>query len=241
MNGFTDIHTHILPGVDDGAKDLSEALALVRMAWMNGTRTMFLTPHYRGVYKRNSIQLLREKYEQFSAMAAAQCPGMRLYLGNEIYYEANVPEKLESGQILTMNDSRYVLLEFSGASLRSHVLSGVSEVVRYGYIPIIAHVERYDVFHTNPDLVSEVLNYGALLQVNAQSVMGENGFKVKRFCHKLLKQQMVHFVASDAHDALRRAPILRQCFLRVQKKYGAQYASWIFFENAEAMISNLAI
>ena len=238
INGFTDIHTHILPGVDDGAKDMREARALVKLAWENGTRTMILTPHYRGVYKKNTPDHLREVFDGFCRVVAEEFPGMKLYLGNEIYYQTEVPERLEQGRILPLCGSQYALLEFRSGSLRSQVVMGVSETVRCGFTPIIAHAERYEIFRKDKTLTDEVLEMGALIQLNADSVMGRHGFGVKRFCHDLLKTQRAHFIASDAHDAENRPPLLRESFLRVHKKYGAEYAARVFYHNAQAVIEN---
>lgn len=238
MNGFTDIHTHILPGVDDGAQEMAEALGLVKLAWENGTRTLILTPHYRGIYKKNTPEQLRQRFELFCGTVSRQFPGMRLYLGHEIYYQVAVPERLAQGIVLPMCDSQYALLEFSGNSRRSQVVTGVSETTRNGFVPIIAHAERYEVFRKDRTLVNEVLEMGALIQLNADSVMGVHGFGVKRFCHELLKKEQAHFIASDAHDAKNRPPLLRKCFLYVHKKYGAEYAARVFYHNAQAVIEN---
>lgn len=240
MNGFTDIHTHILPGVDDGAAGMPQALELVRMAWKNGTRTLFLTPHYRGKFKE-SPQWLRESFSMFSQMVREELPAMKLVLGSEVHYEADMPERIQQKQVLSINDSQYLLLEFRGSSLRSQIIAGVSEVIRCGFIPIIAHVERYQEFLTDDSLVPEVLEKGALVQLNADSVMGQNGLRVKKFCHRMLKEQMVHFIASDAHDTRKRPPLLRDCFLRVHKKYGEEYAAQVFYHNAQAVIENQVI
>lgn len=238
MNGFTDIHTHILPGVDDGAADTQKACELVRMAWQNGTRTMFLTPHYRGEYKENTPVWLQETFSLFCQLVASELPDMKLYLGNEIYFETDVPEKLLAGEVLSLNGSQYVLLEFRAGSLRSQIVTGVSEAIRYGFTPIIAHAERYDIFRKDITLTDEVLKMGALIQMNADSIMGVHGFSVKRFCRKLLKEQKVHFIASDAHDSKKRPPHLRDCFLKICKKYGQAYAVRLFYENAQAVIEN---
>lgn len=241
MRGFTDIHTHLLPGVDDGAESMSHALRLLRMAWQNGTRTLILTPHYRGKYKQNTPAMLKENFVWLQEMTAAELPGIQLYLGQEIAYENDVPEAMHQGNVLTINDSGYTLLEFRTNSLRSHIITGVSETVRCGFIPIIAHVERYDVCRADPALVEALLDLGALLQFNADSVLGERGFGVKRFCHQLLKERKVHFIASDAHDAVRRPPLLRECFLKLYKKYGAEYAEELFYGNAQAVIENQTV
>ena len=241
MRGFTDIHTHLLPGVDDGAQCKSQSLLLLRMAWENGTRTVVLTPHYRGTYKRNTPGMLRQNFAELQETVSAELPGMQLYLGQEIAYETEAPEAMHQGMALTVNDSRYVLLEFRTNSLRSQITNGVSAMIYYGFIPIVAHIERCDIARKEPDLSEELLYMGALLQLNADSVLGANGFGIKRFCHKLLKEQQVHFIASDAHDPVQRPPYLQECFLRVSKKYGPDYATALFFKNAQAVIENRII
>ncbi len=241
MRGFTDIHTHLLPGVDDGAQSMSQTLCLLRMAWDNGTRTVVVTPHYRGKYKQNTPAMLAENFAWLREMAAAELPGMHLYLGQEIAYENDVPEAMHRGKALTMNGSSYALLEFRTNSLASHIITGVSETVRCGFVPIVAHVERYDICRADPALVEELLDMGALLQLNADSVLGANGFGVKRFCHRLLKERKAHFVASDAHDSRHRPPLLRECFLKIHKKYGAEYAERLFYGNAQTVIENRTI
>lgn len=241
MKGFTDIHTHLLPGVDDGAESMSRSLRLLRMAWENGTRTVVLTPHYRGKYKQNTPAMLKENFAWLCEMVKTELPGMRLYLGQEIACENDIPEAMDQGKVLSMNGSGYVLLEFRTNSLASHMITGVSETIRCGFIPIVAHVERYDICRTDQDLVEELLDLGALLQLNADSVLGANGFAVKRFCHKLLKAQKAHFIASDAHDTTHRPPLLRECFLKIHKKYGAEYAAGLFYGNAQAVIENRTV
>lgn len=241
MRGFTDIHTHLLPGADDGAESMPQTLRLLRMAWDDGTRTVILTPHYRGKYKKNTPDLLRENFLWLREMAAQELPGMRLYLGQEIAYETDAPEAMHRGAVLTLNGSRYALLEFRPNALRSQLITGVSETIRCGFIPIVAHVERYEISRADQTLVDELLDMGALLQLNADSVLGSNGFAVKRFCHKLLRGGKAHFIASDAHDTTHRPPLLRECFLRVYEKYGQQYAAGLFYENAQAVIENRII
>ncbi len=237
-NGFTDIHTHILPGVDDGAPGMEAARKLVQLAWDNGTRTIFLTPHYRGVYKKNTPEVLQDIFGRFQQEMETDFPGLRLYLGSEIHYQTEVPELLASGKILSLTGSQYVLLEFQTNSLRSQVVSGVYETIRYGFIPIIAHAERYDIFRSDMSLVDEVLELGALIQLNADSIMGKKGFGMKRFCHKLLKSQCAHFIASDSHDPAQRPPLLQDCYSLVCKKYGEEYAAQVFYYNAQAIIEN---
>lgn len=236
MRGFIDIHTHILPGVDDGAANMQEACHLVRMAWQDGAAALFLTPHYRGDFRGYSPRRLQEIFSQLKEQVAREMPDIQLYLGTEVRFDADVPEKLLQGEILSMGGSDFVLLEFAAQAMKSQILMGVSETVRYGFTPIVAHAERCETFRAYPALVDEVRHLGGYIQVNADSVMGAHGYSVKRFAHRLLKEQKVDFVASDAHDRQSRSPLLSKCFLRVRKKYGEEYAARVFCENACSII-----
>jgi protein-tyrosine phosphatase len=230
-----DIHTHILPGADDGAKDMQEALSLVRLAWDNGTTGIVLTPHHRGTFK-NDPDSLRERFRLFQKAVHKEVPKMKLWLGCEIRYQSDIPQKIQQGALLTMCDSRYVLLEFASTAFRSHIVSAIRECEDIDKIPIIAHAERYDAFHQDASLVDEVLRMGARIQLNADSIMGKCGFRVKRLCHKLLKAKKVHFVASDAHDSKYRRPVLLPCYNRIRKKYGEEYAKQLFWYNPRTLI-----
>ena len=236
MDGFIDIHTHLLPGVDDGAADMTEALRLVHIAYQNGTRAIVLTPHYRGRFKKSSAERSQTEFSAFSNMVKQEIPQMKLYLGSEAYYERDLPRLLMEKAVLSINNSRYCLLEFSPGVLRSQLTTGVSEVIGHGFTPILAHAERYNVLRKQDDLLDEVLNMGALIQVNADSIMGKRGFLIKMFCNRLLGRKQVHFVASDAHDDKIRPPMLRKCFLHIHKKYGAEFARQLFFENAHTVL-----
>ena len=115
------------------------------------------------------------------------------------------------------------------------VVNGVYEVVRNGYTPILAHAERFEVFRKDPGLADEVLKNGAMIQLNADSVMGKNGFFVKRYCDSLLRENKVHFIASDAHDLKKRPPILKPCYDMIKKEYGCEMADNLFSENAQVL------
>ena len=238
MNSFSDIHCHLLPGVDDGAKDIADAMEMLAIAYEDGIRTIVFTPHYRGRYKKNTPEQLRKVFFQLRQCVAEAFPDMRLYLGQEIAYEQDAPSALQEQRALTLGDSDYCLLEFSPDALGSRILSGVAETLRYGYWPIVAHAERCMALRKDPSLVDEILHMGGFIQLNADSVMGRWGFRVKHFCGKLLKEEKAHFIATDAHDAKDRPPKLRDCWQKVSKKYGNEYAARLFESNVRAVTEN---
>lgn len=232
-----DIHTHILPGVDDGAKDMQEALSLVHQARENNTRAIVLTPHYRAPHKIDADTLYK-RFCLFRKAVQKELPQMTVYLGCEIRYQSNIPEMLAAHKLLSMYHSRYILLEFPSTAFSTHILSAVRECVTGGIVPIIAHAERCDAFHHDPELTGKILELGALLQLNADSVMGKTGLRNKKLCHKLLQEKKAHFVASDAHDGVRRPPLLRDCYIHIQDKYGEDYAQKLFWDNPQALVKN---
>lgn len=234
--GFVDIHTHILPGVDDGAKDLADALNLLHMARKNGTTDVILTPHYRGKFRKNTPEQLRACFETLNAEVRRSIPDMNLYLGNEAAMDRELGEKIAEGRVLSINDSRYVLLEFDYSCAYIRMMDGVMNVFSCGYIPIIAHAERYDILRKNKRLIDEILQLGALVQINADSVLGKAGLGTKWYCRRLLGQGKVHFIASDAHDEQERTPVLGECFQYVSKRYGEDYAWALFRDNAQALL-----
>ena len=234
---FVDIHCHILPGVDDGAENTEQAVALLQQAWEDGIGTVVLTPHYRGRYRGNVEKRIRPRVEHLQREIRHLLPDMELYLGSEIGYELDVSEKLTDGTLLSMNGTRYVLLEFRSNCFRSRVMEGVLELINFGYVPIIAHAERYEIFLNNKDIADEVLGLGALIQINADSVLGKRGLKTRWFCQRMLRQRKVHFIATDAHDHENRPPQLRKCYELVRRKYGEAYAQALFSGNARVVLS----
>ena len=235
--GFTDIHTHLFPSVDDGAPNIETTLELARIAWENGTGRLFLTPHFRRDSKIRPPEWYREAFQSVHSVVRERFPELELYLGSEIAYEVDVPELLSEGKLLTMNGSEYVLLELHTGMNERSIVNAVYETVRCGFTPILAHVERFEVFRKKKELTDKVIDNGALIQLNAESVMGKNGFLVKKFCHKLLKENKVHYIASDAHDAIKRPPMLRQCYKMVAKGYGTNTANRLFYQNARILFA----
>lgn len=237
MEGFVDIHCHILPGVDDGAPDLEQSLALIDMAWKDGTTALVLTPHHRRPFD-SSPEQLRAVFDQLRGQVAGLYPELELYLGSEAAWERGLPEELSRQEVLTLGGTGYVLLEFRTGTSRAKIINGTLEVLNSGFMPIIAHAELYDSFLKDPTLADELIGYGARIQLDADSVMGRHGRRIKRLCHRMLKHGQVHFIASDAHDCTERPPLLGACFQRVCKKYGQDQAAELFWENARAVLAD---
>ncbi len=238
MQPTIDIHCHVMPGVDDGSPDMACSISMLKIAEKNGITHMILTPHHKPMHHNVSPEhnvLYRKKLQE-----AAREEGLKikLFSGNEIYYSDETMDQLIDGQICPLAGSEYVLVEFHPTATFKAIQNAAYRVQGAGYIPIIAHVERYSDIVSHPARVEDLTDMGCYIQVNASSVMGEYGFGISHFCKKLLKSELVHFVASDAHDAKRRAPKLLDCRKYIERKYGEGYAAKLFFLNAASVIRN---
>ena len=233
-----DIHCHIMPGVDDGSPDIATSLEMLRIADKNGITHLILTPHHKPMHHNVSPEhnvAYRKKLQEAAANAGIKA---KLFSGNEIYYSDETMEELEAGKICSLAGSDYVLVEFHPTNPYKAIQNAANRVQAAGFIPIIAHVERYSDIVSHPARVSDLIEMGCFIQVNASSVMGKYGFGISHFTKKLLKENMVHFVASDAHDTGRRAPHLLDCRNYIERKFGEDYGKKLFFTNPANVIRN---
>lgn len=236
MQGLIDIHTHIVPGVDDGARSVEEAARLLQMEYRNGVEAVILTPHYRKGMFETPPEVVEEQYKKIWKMANRSRSGMKVYLGCEYHTNREMVAELNAGKRPTMAGSRYVLTEFSSTHSYEILRNQIYELVATGYIPIVAHAERYSCLLKKPELVEELRALGAEIQITSGSILGEAGWGVKRFCWKLLKKKSVQYIASDAHDLKERCPNLQQCAEVLEKKLGCRYAEQIFIRNPRRII-----
>lgn len=238
MEGYTDIHCHIIPCVDDGAKNLEYAVRMLRIAYWEGFRNIILTPHYHGgrmeadIDKINHfLQIFKEEVEKFDYL-----PTMNLYTGCEIFYFPSICEWLEQGKLLTLAGSDYVLLEFGYKTDFRNIKDGITNVRNNGYIPIIAHAERYSALVSSKSEIDDLISRGAYIQVNARAFAGD--FKTKSFIKSLLKNDQVHFIATDCHNPTDRAPSIKKAADYIKKHYGEDYLNHLLIENPSCILEN---
>ena len=234
MQRTIDIHSHVLYGVDDGAKTISESLDMLQEAADQGITDMILTPHYHKEifpYPVDRVlkHFLRLKKESHNI-------GVQLHLGCECRVSDTLAMDLRSNRCSSLNFGEYVLTEFSDSVSYDGICRYIQELIQSGYTPILAHIERYECLRKNPDLVEDLSELGAMVQLNADSILGMLGRPVKQFCHKVLKEELADFVASDAHDCKDRPNRLGKCRKHVEKKYGVSYARKLFCTNAEHIL-----
>lgn len=229
---YIDIHSHVLPYIDDGARDAEMSLAMLRLAESEGISDIIVTPHYRKGHYKGERRQIEKVLSEMRDLMKQEGIHVNLYPGNEIYYHSELEEKLESGMISTMNSTEYVLVEFSPMEDFMYIRRAVDDLFSMGYIPIIAHVERIQCVEKSIERARELKRIGCDLQVNAASVVGETGFWCKRFVHKLLREELVDYIGTDAHDDKKRRPVIKKCADILYRKYNQVYVDEILFQNA---------
>lgn len=197
-----DFHSHILPGIDDGAKNWDEFIEIARQAIAAGITHIVCTPHF--IYKEAEFKV--ETYFQLLSEATYNLreKGLNITLipGSEVYFVPEILSYLKKGQIITINNSnKYLMVEFARFDIPNNLVEAITCIKNQGITPIIAHPERNLVFSDEPELLVRLIKNGALSQLNVGSITGEYGNKVKRTAELFLKSGMIHLVGSDVHSS----------------------------------------
>lgn len=236
---MVDIHNHILFGVDDGARTIEDSINMIKEEISSGVNQIILTPHFN---KRidASIETINNNFEMLQAQVISENINVELFLGSEVYMDRNYYETIWESSYNTLAGSRYLLVEFSPAEDLKNIPEICYEVSLKGYIPVIAHIERYEDLYDNVKLLSEILKE-ALIQVNAHAIIDKENKSTQRFVTYLLKNQLVSFVASDAHNLHKRGVFMKEAALYVYNHYGLEYMEKIFNNNQRLLIENKTI
>lgn len=190
-----DFHSHILPNVDDGSTSMEETMQLLKEAQDAGFTKIISTSHYVEDYYESNEQ----EREELLKMAKNHYQDIELCLGNEIYITSQIIELIKDKRASTINNSKYVLFELPMNNKAMGAKETVYKLIENGYVPIIAHPERYSYVQDNPEYVEELADMGALFQSNYGSVIGMYGKKAQKTVKKLLEQDLIQFLGSDVH------------------------------------------
>ncbi len=224
-----DIHSHIIPQVDDGPGSLQVSLEMLEIAVEDGITEIVATPHILSNLEFQREKEILARFEELKAEAQAKGLPIKLHLGSEIYIE---PEIDLNHRIATLADNgRYFLIEFPMQGIPVFAAEHFFQVMMEQRTPIIAHPERNAGIIGRPERAAEFVQRGSLLQVNAGSLTGRFGSTVKETAWKLLDAHLVHFVASDAHDTQGRPPKLRRAYDLVAERLGEEWARMLFHDN----------
>ncbi len=230
------MHCHIMPGVDDGSRDIDMSRNMIDIAYGEGIDTVILTPHCKPGPDRVSPDDIRAFADRMTEETRDLGRPVSFYPGNEVLYYTDCIEELDQGRICTLVDSKYVLVEFEPMDDIERICTGVRALMYGGYRPVLAHIERYAVMIGSESNWRRVADMGCLIQVNTSSVIGDFGHKAKAYTKKLLKEHAVHFVATDAHSDRRRAPYMEKCAKYLRKKCGDTYADSLINTNVHRLI-----
>ena len=233
-----DIHCHILPNVDDGSESLEESIAMAKIAESEGITKIVNTSHCHFDFKYKKGNELKLELEKFNQVLKEENINIEVLLGNELYYTSDLIERFDELDFFSMNNSKYILMEFSPINFPKNIEDVIYEIKIRGYIPIIAHAERYKQVQEDVNIVLDCIKEGALIQVNASSILGKNGEKAEDTSKKLLDNNMVHFVATDAHSSNRRRPLIKDSYNYILRNYGKEVSEKLFIENPTAVIEN---
>lgn len=232
---FFDMHLHILPEIDDGASSIEETARMLEMEREQGVLYMCATPHYstKTCYDRKK---LLEAYYRVDALIRERFSDMRLYLGNEVYYSAGTLDALKQREALTLNSSSYVLTEFAPDESYSVVYDGIQTLVREGYIPVLAHVERLGCLWKDPARINELKAMFIPFQMNASSIQGSVLSATVRHCRRLIAEGVIDLLGTDAHGSDWRPPDYRGAALWIEKHCGEQALRRMAFENPRRVL-----
>lgn len=235
-----DMHCHALYGVDDGARTADMTRNMLDTAFKEGIRQVILTPHYNPEIWHRTGKDLARRFREVQEMEGHLHPEMKLYLGSEIFFHENeTPEAYRRHQVPTMAGSRYILFEMMTDVTFDQLRNAVYEAEKYGYIPILAHIERFLCLLREPERVTELRESGCCLQTNAETICGRMGPERRKFIFRCMKRGEIHFVGTDAHrDTGERQMKIRDAWEKVCQRFGADYARELFLENPSRILKD---
>ena len=236
-NNFIDIHSHIIYGVDDGAKTREESINYLHEALKNGVHSIICTPH---ICHGNIEKIEKIKKNFLDIREYAQSIGINLYLGTEILMTSTTTELLRRKRLRSLDGKNYVLVEFKRNENVDieNLIYMLEELMDFGYTPILAHPELY-LNYKSISYMKKIKESGVLLQLDATSIYKKTTTNdIYKFSKKLLKEKLIDFVASDTHCNVKRNYITySRAYKKISKKYGREYANILFVENPKQILS----
>ena len=238
---FVDIHCHLLPGLDNGPSNWEESVAMAEMAAKDGIAAIVCTPHQLGNFPQNTPEIIRDQARRLQRMLLEKGVDLQVLPGADIRIDPDLPRKLCSGQALTLADrGRHVLLELPHELYIS--LDGLLKELRVrGIAGILSHPERNGGIIAQPEILPKLVRQGCLMQITAGSLLGVFGSRIRSFTEWMIKQRLVDFVATDAHDTKRCAPLLSDAFQRVAELADVEMAVDLCCRNAACVAAGLSL
>ncbi|PXW92016.1 protein-tyrosine phosphatase [Streptohalobacillus salinus] len=232
-----DLHSHILPGLDDGAKDIDESLALARAAVKEGISGIVATPHHKTSRYNSDKESVLTCVETLNARLEDESIPLTVYPGQEIRIHGEILEEIIQSELLTINqNNRYLLVEFPTEQIPHYASRLLFDIQTHGYTPVIVHPERNHVFLKEPERLYEFVRNGSLTQLTASSLTGQFGKQIKQFSEQILEHRLAHVIASDAHHVERRGFHMKEACLEIEDAFGSPLLNQLL-ENAHLMLA----
>jgi len=236
-----DLHSHILPNIDDGAADMPTALSMARMAVSDGTTHIACTPHIvPGVYNNTPGEILRAIAELKLALAEANI-NLNLVSGADVHLRPDIVDKLTKEELPRINNSRYFLFEPPHHVLPPKIIPLAKEIIGKGYVPILTHPERLTWIENHYDTICELDELGVAIQLTAMSVTGNFGKRALYWSNRMLEEGRVDIIASDAHNTRSRPPGLARARDVIVDKLGSEEAQKMVKGNPNRILKNLPL
>lgn len=231
-----DIHCHILPGVDDGPMDQSVSLAMAGQAVAEGVTQIVATPHHRNRYWRNPKPFIFQQVDQLNEWFRANNVPLTILPGQEARLFGDMADPGRQEELMTVNNSgKYLLIEFPTRHIPQYAKRLFFNLQMIGITPVIVHPERNQVFLEHPLALYQFIDSGALAQITAASLIGKNGYRVKKRTRQFLENHLAHFIASDAHNVTKRPFYMQKAKEEIIKEYGLLFMEQLK-QNAEQLV-----
>lgn len=220
-----DLHSHILPGLDDGAKTLEESMAMLHAAASDGIKGMAATPHAKDVREAGALPRVREHVDTLNRLAKDAGLNLKVYVGMENHLTADLPELLAAGKAFSYNGGPFVLVELPFDSLPDYADDVLARLQGQGLTPVIAHPERQTDIMKDPGIMGELAERGTLGQVTSTCILGKFGDESRDVAETLIRNGWVHVISTDCHRPTGpRAPGMAEAVLEAEKIVGAEKA-----------------
>lgn len=236
-----DIHSHILPGVDDGSSGIEESIRMAELYLENGIDKVIVTPHYIEGTDSTTLDENKVVLENLKRVLKKKNLDLKLYLGNEIYVSPDTLSHITNRKAATLNETKYVLVELPMHDIPMYMKNTIYELSLKGYIPIIAHPERNTKIQENPNILYEFIEGGALAQLNLPSIEGRYGSRPKEIGEILLAHNMIHFVGTDAHSTRTRSPKVEKSLGILKEIVDKDTSERITYLNGKALLEDKLI
>lgn len=235
-----DLHCHILAGLDDGARTMEDSIEMARAAVNEGIQTIIATPHHKNGRYDNPKQEIIQKTAELNKVLKEENIPLTILPGQEPAIHGELLKGISLGEVSTLNNTQYLFIELPAGHVPRYTEKLLYDLQVEGRIPVIVHPERNQEIIERPEILYQLIKKGALSQLTASSIYGIFGKKIKGFSEQLIEANLVHFIASDAHNTNKRGFHMARTYEQIDTRYGVDMV-YYFTENAELLVEGQSI